>query len=143
MSQSTPTASANATSSFLVQFTEHTTYELEIASRSAEQAIQIATDQLAAFGTSVFVEVEQDLTDWIAIMTDARPLLRSSVISEEVASEEYVSPSVPLLQLSAEERRQVVELLSELRDFTLSRASYERATHLIAILAGDGQPRCR
>jgi hypothetical protein len=114
----------------LVQFVDHITYEAEFDATDAEDALAMASERFLKSGCDAFTAIETDTTDWTACE------LVSSVIrspSDIAGHRPSSAPSRPPLPRTVD-RACLVELLQQLRETTLSRATFDKLTQTIDLL---------
>jgi hypothetical protein len=119
---------------FLVQFTQHLTYEMEVAAKDEVAAVQEAAQAFHARGVCEFCLVEEDFTDWTAVSLE--PLtLDASEPATDVVEGSCVTPFRAQAKVSDREDVQwLVQLLYELRETTSSRSAFESASRIIQLL---------
>lgn len=110
---------------FLVQFTEHVTYEVELEAQSEEAALLLGCELLASVERTGFVPVETDQTDLTVIPLDLPALNFPQKVSVAMTRDASSRP------VTTSDVAVIIKLLEELRDTTLSHGSWEGAKRLI------------
>lgn len=114
--------------SFLVRFTEHVTYEMEIKATSDEAALGFACELLAGARRTGFVPVETEHTDLTVISLEPTALNLPQRVPTAMASGSRAASARPVTTTDV---AVIVKLLEEVRDTTLSHGSWEEAKRLI------------
>jgi hypothetical protein len=112
----------------LVQFTEHVTYEAELEAPSEDAALIRGCEMLAAETRTGFVTVETDQTNLTAISLEPDALNLPQQVPAAMANSSWVPTARPVISSDV---AVIVKLLEEVRDTTLSHASWEDAKRLI------------
>jgi hypothetical protein len=113
---------------FLVQFTEHVTYEAELEAPSENMALVLGCEMLASETRAGFVPVETDQTDLTAISLEPTALNLPQRVPAAMANSSWMTTAHPVI---ASDVAVIVKLLEEVRDTTLSHAHWEDAKRLI------------
>ncbi len=113
---------------FLVQFTEHVSYEVELEAPSQDEALVLGCEMLASETRAGFVPVETDQTDLTAISLEPTALNLPQRVTAAMANSSWVTTARPVM---ASDVAVIVKLLEEVRDTTLSHAQWEAAKRLI------------
>jgi hypothetical protein len=113
---------------FLVQRTEHVTYEVELEAPSEDMALVLGCEMLASETRARFVPVETDHTDLTAISLQPTALNLPQRAPAAMVNSSWVSTARPVM---ASDVAVIVKLLEEVRDTTLSHAHWENAKRLL------------
>ena len=126
---------------FVARFVEHSTFEIEVEARDAEQAITRAAGRMWKTGIAGFSLVDRETTGWTAVAREAPPHFqplghqtREQIVTVELSTSaaDWRRPTARMM--TSAELQVILKLLDELRETTLSRETFAESENVLELI---------